>query len=80
MFHFGKSATVFVFILFSPSSFVCVRRNQLSKLAFKTTRVKDTQLTLATIPFQVGVNNSLLFLTLQTYEKKFAEFPFLQDL
>ena len=46
-------------------------------LAFKMTIIKDTHLTLAAIPFKVEVNNSLIFLPLQTYEKKFAELPFL---
>ena len=36
--------------------------------------VEDTHLTLRG---KVKANNSLIFLSLQTYEKKFAEFPFL---
>ena len=41
------------------------------------TKVKDTKLTLAVIPISVGLNNSLIFLVLQTHGKKVAEFPFL---
>ena len=41
--------------------------NWSSTLAFKTTAVEDTHLTLAVYPFQVGLNNSLIFLSLQTY-------------
>ena len=63
MFHFEKSVTVFVFLLFSPSSFVCVRRTQPGNLTFTTTGIEDTHLTLAVIPFQVGVNNSFIFLS-----------------
>ena len=37
---------------------------------FRTTGVEDTRLTLAAIPFQVGVNNSLNFLLLQTFKNK----------
>ena len=67
-----KSVTVFVFIH---------THNRLGiGIAFKTTRVKDTHPTLAAVLFQVKVNNSIFFLALQTYKKKFAEFPFLQDL
>ena len=35
-------------------------------LAFRTTIIEDTHLTLAVIPFKVKVNNSLIFLLLQT--------------
>ena len=62
-----------MFICFSPSFFVCVRRNQSFNLVFRMTEVEDTHLTLAVILFQVRVNNSLDFLPLQTYEKKFAK-------
>ena len=41
------------------------------------TIIEDTLLTLAGILFKVEANNSLIFLPLQTYEKKFAEFLFL---
>ena len=41
-------------------------------LAFKTTIIEDTHLTLAVIPFKVEANNSLIFLPLQTYEKNFS--------
>ena len=46
-------------------------------LGFRTTIIEDTHLTLAVIPFKVETNNCLIFLSLQTYEKKFAKFPFL---
>ena len=39
-------------------------------IAFKTTGVEDTYLILAANSFQVGVNNSYIFLPVQTYEKK----------
>ena len=39
--------------------------------------MEDTHLTLIGILSKVEANNSLIFLPLQTYEKKFAEFPFL---
>ena len=65
---------------FSSQCFVCMLANQLDNLEFKTARLKDTKLTPAVIPLQVGVNNSLIFLALQICEKQFAKFPFLQDL
>ena len=37
------------------------RRNQKGNLAFSTTKAEDTHLTLAAIPFQAGVNNTLIF-------------------
>ena len=46
-------------------------------LSFRTGGVEDAHLTLAAIPFQVGVNNALIFLPLQRNEKKSVEFPFL---
>ena len=49
---------------------------QQGNLAFGMARIEDTNLTLAAITFQVGMNNSI-FLQLQTYEQKIAEFPFL---
>ena len=48
-----------------------------ANLAFRTTIIEDTHLTLAVILFKVEANNSLFFLPLQTYEKNFAQFPFL---
>ena len=75
VFHIGKSATVLV--RFPPTVFVCVRFDQSGFLGFRATKVKDTKLTLAVIPFQVGKNNSLNFLALQTYKNKVAEYPFL---
>ena len=63
MFHSGQSATVFG--LFS------LRASQI----IGPSSVEDTYLTLAAaIPFQVGVNNSLIILPLQAYKKKWPSF------
>ena len=56
--------------------FECAASNR-ANLAFKTIIIEDTHLTLIGILFKLEANNSLIFLPLQTYEKKFAEFPFL---
>ena len=56
--------------------FVCAAIIRVN-LAFGTTIIEDTHLTLAVILFKVEANNSLIFLPLQIQEKKFAEFPFL---
>ena len=56
--------------------FACAAINMVN-LAFKTTIIEGTHLTLTAILFTVEANNSLIFLPLQTYEKKFAEFLFL---
>ena len=57
---------------FPPSYlFACGTINRVN-LAFKTTIIEDTHLTLAVILFKVEANNSSIFLPLQTYEKKFA--------
>ena len=77
VFHFGKSATVSVFVRPLVAVFVCVRYNQSGYLRFRTTKVKDPKLALAVISFQVGQNSSPTFLPLQTYDKTVAEFPFL---
>ena len=77
MSHFGKSAAVPVFVRFLSAFSVCMRRKQSGHQALRTTKVKDTHLTLAVIPFKVDANNSLIFLPSQTYKTKFAEFPFL---
>ena len=61
---------------FSPAISACAASNQ-ANLKFKTTIIEDALLTLVGIPFKVEVNNSLIFLSLQTYEKKIAEFLFL---
>ena len=74
VFHFGKSATVPMFVRF-PSAFLFTCATGYP--TFRTTTVNDTKLTLRVIPFQVGWNNSLIFLALQTYDKKVYEFPFL---
>ena len=73
----AKHDTFVRLLCFSPSSlFACAASNR-ANLAFKTTIIEDTHLTLAVILFKVKANNSLIFLLLQTCEKKFAEFPFL---
>ena len=51
VFHFGKSAAVSVFVRFSSAFSVYVRHNQSGYVAFRTTKIKDTKLTLAVIPF-----------------------------
>ena len=50
-----------------------MRRNQPGNLAFRTTIIEDTHLTLAAIPFKVKANNSLILLSLQTYERKIGQ-------
>ena len=56
--------------------FACAAINRVN-LAFRTAIIEDTHLTLAVISFKVEANNPLMFLPLQTYEKKLAGFPFL---
>ena len=41
-----------------------------ANLAFKMTIIEDTHLALIDIPSKVEANNSLIFLPLQTYERK----------
>ena len=77
VFQLAKNDTLVGLLRFSPSFlFACAASNR-SNLAFKTTVIEDTHVTLMGIPFKVEANNSLIFLPLQTYEKKFAEFSFL---
>ena len=72
-----KNGTLLGLFRFSLSIlFARAAINQVN-LAFRTTIIKDPHLTPAVIPFNVGANNPLIFLPLQTYAKKFAEFPFL---
>ena len=71
--------TVFMFIWFSPSFFVFVRRNQKGNLVFKMTRGEDAHLTLVAIPLRVNVNNSILF-AVTNIREKIAEFLILWDL
>ena len=54
----------------------CAASNS-ANLSLETVIIEDTQLTLIGILSKVEANNSLIFLPLQTYEKKKAEFPFL---
>ena len=77
MFQLAKNGTVVRLLRFSPLPMFACAATYRASLAFLTTIIEDTHLTLICIPFKVEVNNSLLFLPLQTYEKKFAEFPFL---
>ena len=73
----AKHGTVVGLLRFLSSVlFACAANNQ-ANLAFKTTIIEDTHLTLAGILFKVEANNYLFFLPLRTYEKNFAEFPFL---
>ena len=72
--HFEKNATVFVFVRPPPAFAVCLRHNLSGWLAFKTTKVKDTKLTLEVIRRKQLFK---FFLALQTYNEKVAEFPFL---
>ena len=57
------------------SFFVCVAADRSTQRV--TTGVEDTSRTLTVILFIVALNNSLSFLLLLTYEKRFAEFPLL---
>ena len=77
MLRLAKHGTVVGRLRFSPYClFACAASNR-EKLAFKTIIIEDTHLKLVVILSKVEANNSLIFLPLQTYEKKFAEFPFL---
>ena len=65
-----KNGTLLELIRFSLSFlFACAAINRVN-LAFETTIIEDTYFTLAGIPFNAEVNNSLIFLLLQTYKKK----------
>ena len=44
--------------------------SNMASLALRATIIEDTHLTLEGIPFKVEANSSLIFLPLQTYEKK----------
>ena len=80
VFQLAKNGTLVGLLRFSLSFvFACAAVNRVS-LAFTTTIIEDAHLTLAVIPFKVQANNSLIFLPLQTCERKFAEFPFLFSL
>ena len=73
----SKNGTLVGLFRFSLSClFACAAINR-ENLAFRTTIIEDTHLTLAVIPFKLEANNCLICLSLQTYEKKFAKFPFL---
>ena len=48
---------------------MCAATNRVN-LAFKTTKVKDTKLTPAVIPFYVGQNNSLNFFAITNIREK----------
>ena len=71
----SETASVFFNLLRAPSCcFVWMRRYKWFNITPKTTGMEDTYRTLTAIPFQVGVNNSLMFLSLQAYEKIFPSF------
>ena len=77
MFQLAERGTVVGLLRFSPYFlFACAASNR-ANLAFKTTVIEDTHLTLIGFLSKVEANNSIIFLPLQTYEKEFAEFPFL---
>ena len=77
MFYLEKHSTVVGLLWFSPYLLFECAASSRANLVFKTTIIEDTHLTLAGIPFKAEANNSLIFLLLQTYEKKFAKLPFL---
>ena len=69
-FRLGKHGTVVGLLRFSPYFlFACAAINR-ATLALKTTIIEDTHLTLIGILSKVEANNFLIFLPLQTYEKK----------
>ena len=77
MFQLAKKGTLFGLSRFSLYFlFACAAINRVN-LTFRTTIIEDTHLTLAVLPFKVEANDSLIFLSLQTDEKKFEKFPFL---
>ena len=55
----------------SPSALiVCVRYNQSSYLRFRTTKVKDTKLTLAVIPFQILESFAIVYKGLKIEQER----------
>ena len=59
MFQLAKSGTLVGLLRFSPPSlFACAASNQ-ANLAFKTTIIEDTHITLAGISFKVEANNTV---------------------
>ena len=77
MFQLVKNGTLVELFCFSLSFlFACAAIKRVN-LAFRATIIENTHLTLAIISFKVEANNSLIFLPLQTYDKKFADVPFL---
>ena len=77
MLRLAKHGTVAGLLRFSPSCLLACAENIRANLAFKTTVIEDTHLTLIGIPSKIEANNSLILLLLQTHEKKIAEFQFL---
>ena len=76
----SKNGTFVGFLCFSPAFLLaCAAINRVS-LVFRTTIIEDAHLTLAVILFKAETNIYLIFLPLQTYEKKFVEFSFLYSL
>ena len=77
MFQLAKNGILVGLFSFSLSFlFACAAIIRVN-LAFRTTIIEDTHLTLAVLPSKVEANNSLIFMLLKTYEKKFSEFSFL---
>ena len=61
MFQLAKNGTLFGLVRFSLYFlFACAAINQ-ANLAFKTTIIEDTHLTLAVIPFKIEANNLYFF-------------------
>ena len=76
MFQLAKNGTL-VRLFRSSLSFLFERAttNRVNlAVKIKMTIIEDTHLTLAVILFKNEANNSLIFLPLQTYNKKFAKF------
>ena len=65
----AKDGTLVGLLRFSPFLFACAATNQVN-LAFRTTVIEDTHLTLAVVPFEVGVNNYLIFFVIINIREK----------
>ena len=60
-FQLAKNGTLVELLCFSLSFLFAWAAINRVNLAFRTTIIEDTQLTLAVIPFKVEANNSLFF-------------------
>ena len=70
MFELAKRGTVVRLLRFSPSFLLACTASNRANLAFKTTIIEDTHLTLAGIQFKVEANNSLIFCHYKHTRKK----------